>query len=185
MIGNQLVTFLTEKNGDSIDDSEEGVQIEGNEDIEEEMKRADYWATFGFGVTGYYEESDQEELWMSIKSWIKKVENSYVINQANNAKLPQFAPDDMVRRHYIFKGRVQKVGFRIELAELSKRLGLTGWVNNLPNGDVEAEIQGPKNKIDFLVLFMESLKRIKITFKEVNEIPLMEEEGKFESDKEY
>lgn len=62
MIGNQLVTFLTEKNGDSIDDSEEGVQIEGNEDIEEEMKRADYWAIFGFGVTGYYEESDQEEL---------------------------------------------------------------------------------------------------------------------------
>ena len=122
---------------------------------------------------------------MSIKLWVKKVKNSYVINQANNAKLPPFAPDDMVRRHYIFKGRVQKVGFRIELIELSKRLGLTGWVNNLPNGDVEAEIQGPKNKIDFLVLFMESLKRIKIIFKEVNEIPLVEEEREFESDKEY
>ncbi len=122
---------------------------------------------------------------MSIKSWIKKVKNGYVIKQAQNAKLPQFAPNDMIRRHYIFKGRVQKVGFRIEVIELAKRLGLTGWVNNLENGDVEAELQGPKNKIDFLVSFMESLKRIKITSKEVNEIPIVEAEKEFESDKEY
>lgn len=122
---------------------------------------------------------------MSIKSWIKKVKNGYVIKQANNVELPQFAPDDMIRRHYIFMGRVQKVGFRIEVIELAKRLGLTGWVNNLENGDVEAQLQGPKNKIDFLVSFMESLKRIKITSKEVNEIPMVEDEKEFESDKEY
>ncbi len=122
---------------------------------------------------------------MSIKSWIKKVKNGYVIKQAQNAKLPQFAPDDMVRRHYIFKGRVQKVGFRIEVIELAKRLGVTGFVNNLENGDVEAELQGSKNKIDFLVSFMESLKRIKITSKEENEIPIVEEEKEFQSDKEY
>ncbi|MBE5942544.1 MAG: acylphosphatase [Lachnospiraceae bacterium] len=91
----------------------------------------------------------------------------------------------MTRRHYIFKGRVQKVGFRIEVIELAKRLGLTGWVNNLENGDVEAELQGPKNRIDFLVAFMESLKRIKIASKEVNEIPVLEDEKEFESDKEY
>lgn len=122
---------------------------------------------------------------MKIKSWIKKVKNGYVIKQAQNAKLPQFAPDDMVRRHYIFKGRVQKVGFRIEVIELAKRLELTGWVNNLENGDVEAELQGSKNKIDFLVSFMEFLKRIKITSKEENEIPIVEEEKEFQSDKEY
>lgn len=122
---------------------------------------------------------------MGIKAWVKKVKNGYVINQAQNTKLPQFAPDDIVRRHYIFQGRVQKVGFRIEVIELAKRLGLTGWVNNLENGDVEAELQGQKNKIDFLVSFMESLKRIKITSKEVNEIPIVETETEFESDKEY
>ncbi len=122
---------------------------------------------------------------MSIKAWIKKVKNDYVINQVQNAKLPQFEPDDIVRKHYVFKGRVQKVGFRIEVIELAKRLGLTGCVNNLENGDVEAELQGPKNKIDFLVSFMESLKRIKITAKEVNEIPIVEAETEFESDKEY
>lgn len=122
---------------------------------------------------------------MNIKAWIKKVKNGYVIRQAQNATLPQFVADDMVRRHYIFRGRVQKVGFRIEVIELSKRLGLTGWVNNLENGDVEAELQGPKNKIDFLVSFMESLKRIKITSKEVKEISILENEKAFQSDKEY
>jgi len=122
---------------------------------------------------------------MSIKSWIKKVKNGYVINQARNAKLPTFEPSEVTRRHYIFKGRVQKVGFRIEVIELAKRLGLTGWVNNLENGDVEAELQGPKNRIDFLIAFMESLKRIKIASKEVNEIQIVEDEKEFESDKEY
>ncbi|MBQ4058366.1 MAG: acylphosphatase [Lachnospiraceae bacterium] len=122
---------------------------------------------------------------MNIKVWIKKVKNGYVIRQARNVRLPQFESDDMVRRHYIFKGRVQKVGFRIEVIELAKRLGLTGWVNNLENGDVEAELQGPKNKIDFLVSFMESLKRIKIDSKEVKEISVVESEKAFQSDKEY
>ena len=122
---------------------------------------------------------------MNIKVWIKKVKNGYVIRQARNVRLPQFESDDMVRRHYIFKGRVQKVGFRIEVIELAKRLGLTGWVNNLENGDVEAELQGPKNKIDFLVSFMESLKRIKIDSKEVKEISVVESEKAFQSDTEY
>lgn len=122
---------------------------------------------------------------MNIKVWIKKVKNGYVIQQTKKAPLPQFEKDAVVRRHYIFKGRVQKVGFRIEVIELAKRLGLTGWVNNLENGDVEAELQGPKNKIDFLVSFMESLKRIKITEKVVREIPVDETEEKFLSDKEY
>ena len=122
---------------------------------------------------------------MSIKSWIKKVKNGYVINQARNAKSPTFEPSEMIRRHYIFKGRVQRVGFRIEVIELAKRLELTGFVNNLENGDVEAELQGPKNRIDFLVVFMEALKRIKIASKEVNEIQIVEDEKEYESDKEY
>lgn len=34
------------------------------------------------------------------------------------------------------------------------RLYLTGWIRNLENGDVEMEIQGMDNKIDFLLKFM-------------------------------
>ena len=31
-----------------------GVQIDGNEDISEELKKANHWATIGIGVAGYY-----------------------------------------------------------------------------------------------------------------------------------
>ena len=48
----------------------------------------------------------------------------------------------MVRKHFIFKGRVQGVGFRITFYQQATRLHLTGWVRNLSNGDVEACLQG-------------------------------------------
>ena len=49
-----------------------------------------------------------------------------------------------------------------ELEQMAARLGLTGWVKNLENGDVQAEIQGYESRIRFLLKFMRSLKRIKI-----------------------
>ena len=45
---------------------------------------------------------------------------------------------------------------------LAQRLDLTGHCQNLPDGDVLAQIQGPDVKIQFLLAFMESLKRIRI-----------------------
>lgn len=42
----------------------------------------------------------------------------------------------MIRRHYLFYGRVQGVGFRFTTYHLAKKLGLTGWVCNLSNGAV-------------------------------------------------
>ena len=78
-----------------------------------------------------------------------------------------------------FSGRVQKVGFRLEVMELAKRLELTGFCQNLKNKDVLAEFQGPENKIQFLITFMESLKRIKIKNKTVEKIMLVEKETGF------
>jgi acylphosphatase len=40
-------------------------------------------------------------------------------------------------------GRVQGVCFRAETCKLARRLGLTGWVRNCGNGDVELLIAGP------------------------------------------
>ena len=40
-----------------------------------------------------------------------------------------------------------------------------------------AEFQGPKNKIKYLVHFMESLKRIKITNKKIEKLELQEEKA--------
>ncbi len=107
---------------------------------------------------------------MSIKKKFITIRDNYVINQVQKLQLPEFPANDVKRYKIIFKGRVQHVGFRLELSELAKRLALTGFCKNLENGDVFAEIQGPENKIQFLVSFMESLIRIKIREKEMKEI---------------
>ena len=99
---------------------------------------------------------------MNIKEKFKAMRNNYVINQVENIVLPSFEQSNVIRKKFTFSGRVQKVGFRLEVSLLAKKLGLTGWVKNTRQGEVEAEIQGEKNKIDFLVQFMKSLKRIKI-----------------------
>jgi acylphosphatase len=47
------------------------------------------------------------------------------------------------RRRYVFRGRVQGVGFRFFVRDLARELGLTGWVRNLPDGrSVEAVAEG-------------------------------------------
>lgn len=114
---------------------------------------------------------------------LRKLRHDYVINQVKRAKIPAFEKSDVIRMHYIFSGRVQKVGFRIEVAALAERLGLTGKIKNLPDGSVDLEIQGEKNKIDFLVKFMNSLIRIKITDTKAEEIDVIENETEFLSDK--
>ena len=109
---------------------------------------------------------------MSFKSKFKKFRNDYVLNQVKNVKIPNFNTSEVKRYEYIFSGRVQKVGFRLELSELSKRLGLVGYCKNLEDGSVYAHIQGEIDKIDFLVKFMESLKRMKISNKTIKELDL-------------
>ena len=116
---------------------------------------------------------------MSLKQSLKKIRDNYVTNQVQRVSLPDFPPDRRYRLRVTFSGRVQKVGFRQEVRELALRLGLTGFCKNLENGDVAAELQGPENQIQFLLTFMESLKRIKIRQKVVEEIPLISGETTF------
>lgn len=53
-------------------------------------------------------------------------------------------------------GRVQGVGFRFAACAEARRLGITGWVRNLSNGDVEALACG---EADQLLAFGEWLRR--------------------------
>lgn len=46
------------------------------------------------------------------------------------------------------QGRVQGVGFRAMTQYEAGRLGLSGWVRNLVDGDVELEAEGPAEKIE-------------------------------------
>ncbi|OUS29236.1 acylphosphatase [Gammaproteobacteria bacterium 45_16_T64] len=55
------------------------------------------------------------------------------------------------RIHAIVSGRVQGVYYRASTQKQAKRLGLSGWVQNLPNGNVEFEAEGNTDIVDQLI----------------------------------
>jgi len=58
-----------------------------------------------------------------------------------------------IRAHIYVYGRVQGVFFRSETQDEALRHGLTGWVRNLPDGNVEAVFEGEKDRVDRLIEF--------------------------------
>jgi acylphosphatase len=48
----------------------------------------------------------------------------------------------IVARRYVIAGRVQGVGFRYFAEAAAARAGVHGWVRNLPDGSVEAFVEG-------------------------------------------
>lgn len=54
----------------------------------------------------------------------------------------------LIVRRYIVRGRVQGVGFRYATARKAKEYNLTGWVKNLPSGEVETVVQGEQQLLD-------------------------------------
>lgn len=85
----------------------------------------------------------------------------------------------MIRRHYLFYGRVQGVGFRFTTYQLAKQLGLTGWVCNLPNGAVEACFQGQEKLIDHLISELKYGRFIKIDKIEFEDLRVLKDENDF------
>lgn len=62
-----------------------------------------------------------------------------------------------IRKHIIFYGRVQGVGFRYYAVQKANQLGLTGWVKNLYDGSVEMEVEGEEPLIDELIIFLQTV----------------------------
>jgi acylphosphatase len=56
-----------------------------------------------------------------------------------------------VRVHLLVSGRVQGVGFREFTRRAAQRLGLGGWVRNLPGGEVEVVADGERDALERLV----------------------------------
>ena len=77
-----------------------------------------------------------------------------------------------IRKHLIFSGRVQGVGFRYRAMNIAQMLGLTGWVKNRWDGKVEMEVQGKAEVVDLLLLRLNSAGRISIKKAEERDCPL-------------
>jgi acylphosphatase len=52
-----------------------------------------------------------------------------------------------VARRFVVSGRVQGVGFRYFVQDAARREGATGWVRNLPDGCVEALVEGEADAV--------------------------------------
>ena len=57
----------------------------------------------------------------------------------------------VVRVHLYISGRVQGVYYRSNAMQEAKRLGLTGWVRNLPDRRVEAVAEGEEEWVEEFV----------------------------------
>ncbi|MDW7709563.1 MAG: acylphosphatase [Deferrisomatales bacterium] len=52
------------------------------------------------------------------------------------------------RARVLVSGRVQGVFFRASTRDVARRLGLRGWVRNLPDGGVEAVFEGERGLVE-------------------------------------
>lgn len=62
----------------------------------------------------------------------------------------------MIRKRIVVHGRVQGVGFRYHVHQEALRLGICGWVKNLPDGTVEIDAEGPSSRMK---QFVEAVKK--------------------------
>ncbi len=60
----------------------------------------------------------------------------------------------MRRVHVIVEGSVQGVGYRYTMRLVAREAGVTGWVRNLRDGSVEAEVQGTGSQVDEVLAWM-------------------------------
>ena len=55
---------------------------------------------------------------------------------------------EQTAKHILFSGQVQGVGFRYTANRIARQYNITGFVCNLPDGDVEMLVQGSEQDID-------------------------------------
>jgi len=59
------------------------------------------------------------------------------------------------RAHIFIQGKVQGVFFRFETRREARMQRVNGWVRNLPNGEVEAILEGEEEDVKKLIAFCE------------------------------
>lgn len=87
--------------------------------------------------------------------------------------------EETLRKHIIFYGRVQGVGFRYRSYYAAQKFGLTGWVRNQYDGTVEMEIQGKQVHVDAMLWALEQNDYVQIEKMDVELLELEPEERAF------
>jgi acylphosphatase len=82
----------------------------------------------------------------------------------------------MSARHAVVHGRVQGVFYRASAEQEAARLGVAGWVRNLPDGTVELVVEGDDAAVDGMLDWAgRGPSRAEVTHVDVRERP---EEGR-------
>ncbi|MBE6862568.1 MAG: acylphosphatase [Ruminococcus sp.] len=79
---------------------------------------------------------------------------------------------EKIRKHIIFSGSVQRVGFRKRALNAALKYGVCGWVKNLSDGTVEMEAEGTENAIDSVILSIEKGWLVRIENLRVKSLPV-------------
>ncbi|HRC08241.1 MAG TPA: acylphosphatase [Miltoncostaeales bacterium] len=61
---------------------------------------------------------------------------------------------ERVRRRVIVRGHVQGVWFRESTRQEAEKVGVTGWVRNLPDDTVEAALEGDPEAVEQVLAFV-------------------------------
>ena len=85
----------------------------------------------------------------------------------------------MVRKHIIFYGSVQGVGFRWRARNAAEHFSCTGWAKNEWDGSVSMEIQGEEENIDKVIMAIEKGTFVRIDNMDVKALPVVEREYGF------
>ena len=101
------------------------------------------------------------------------------MSSAKNLECNRIMRTDLVRKHIVFYGSVQGVGFRWRARNAAEHYSCTGWVRNEWDGSVSMEIQGTEGNIGSVILAIERGTFVRIENMDVKDIPLVEDEYSF------
>lgn len=116
---------------------------------------------------------------MGIKEKFNEKRKQYLKYRVSKVEIPNFIQGKIVRKRLVFSGKVQKVGFRLEIHEMGKRIGLKGWVRNNEDKTVESQVQGEIEKINFLIDHLKSLRRASVDHLSIEELEIEQGESEF------
>ena len=88
----------------------------------------------------------------------------------------------MVRRHIVFYGWVQGVGFRYRAQHAAALYGCTGWVRNEWDGSVTMEIQGAEEDVEKVILAISRGTFVRIERMDSRTVPAEEGECGFRTE---